>query len=210
MISIRHAITRIACIYQRFFINKLHYVDWLPLLAIRLYLTPIMLQAGWVKYQSFDSIVMWFGEHGMNLPLPWFMALSVTALELLGGILLLLGFATRVISIALFIVMLVAAKLVHWHNGWLAIADPNSWFADGTIFLNQSVLESEQKLIRAKEILAQHGHIDWLTSSGNFVVLNNGVEFAATYIVMLGVLVAYGAGKWLSVDYWVRKATQPA
>jgi uncharacterized membrane protein YphA (DoxX/SURF4 family) len=57
--------------------------------------------------------------------------------------------------------------------------------------------------------LQQQPDYDWLISSGKLVVLNNGVEFAATYLVMLLVLLVYGAGRWLSLDYWLgRKAAQ--
>jgi putative oxidoreductase len=39
-----------------------------------------------------------------------------------------------------------------------------------------------------------------LTEHGNFVVLNNGIEFAATYFVMLLALLYLGSGK-AGVDY---------
>jgi uncharacterized membrane protein YphA (DoxX/SURF4 family) len=44
-----------------------------------------------------------------------------------------------------------------------------------------------------------------LTSSGNFVVLNNGIEFSATYFIMLLALFFTGAGRYASVDYWIRR-----
>ena len=46
----------------------------------------------------------------------------------------------------------------------------------------------------------------WLSASGRFVVLNNGIEFAATYLVMLLALFFSGAGRWLSLDHWLAKA----
>ncbi|MEF1306676.1 AraC family transcriptional regulator, partial [Vibrio owensii] len=36
-------------------------------------------------------------------------------------------------------------------------------------------------------------------------MLNNGMEFAATYFVMLLVLFFYGGGRYVSLDYWLRK-----
>ena len=65
---------------------------------------------------------------------------------------------------------------------------------------------SVEKIARARELLKEHGNYDWLTSSGKLVVLNNGIEFAATYLVMLVVLFFSGAGRWLSLDYWLGKA----
>ena len=67
-------------------------------------------------------------------------------------------------------------------------------------------MASVDKLERARELLKQHGNYDWLTSSGKLVVLNNGIEFAATYLVMLVALFFSGAGRWLSLDYWLAKA----
>ena len=41
---------------------------------------------------------------------------------------------------------------------------------------------------------------------GGFVILNNGIEFAATYFVKLLVLVFTGGGRFISADDWlVRK-----
>ncbi|WP_440905583.1 DoxX family protein [Catenovulum sp. SX2] len=188
-------------------INKLKLADGLAPLLLRLYLAPVMLQAGWNKYQNFDNIVSWFGdaEWGLGLPLPGLMAFLATAAELVGGLLLLFGLLTRLVSIPLIFTMLVAMVTVHWQHGWLAIADPNSWLANGTILFNESIMQSADKLARANDILTQHGHIDWLTSSGKFVVLNNGIEFAATYFVMLLVLLFSGGGRYTSLDYWIKR-----
>ncbi|GFD70894.1 DoxD-like inner membrane protein [Tenacibaculum sp. KUL113] len=166
-----------------------------------------MIQAGWNKASSFENIVDWFGneDYGLGLPAPLVMAFLATAAELVGGIFLLFGALTRLVSIPLLITMLVAMFSVHAKNGWLAIADASSWLADGTIFYNQSVMEAPQKLNAAKSLLQEYGHYDWLTSSGNLVILNNGVEFAATYFVMLFVLLVYGGGRFVSVDYLISK-----
>ena len=40
-------------------------------------------------------------------------------------------------------------------------------------------------------------------------MLNNGIEFAATYFVMLLVLFFIGAGRYASIDYWLRKRFMP-
>jgi len=91
----------------------------------------------------------------------------------------------------------VAIFAVHLPYGWQAIADA------GAPFANERVVESVGKLERARELLKEHGNYEWLTSSGKLVVLNNGIEFAATYLVMLVVLFFSGAGRWLSLDYWL-------
>jgi len=95
--------------------------------------------------------------------------------------------------------MLVAAITVHWQNGWLAIAEPSG------IFANERTLEATDKLAKAKQILQDYGNYEWLTESGSFVILNNGIEFATTYAIMLLTLFFIGGGRYVSVDYWVVK-----
>jgi len=197
--------------YYQKAVLKLQQLDFIPLLLLRLYLTPVMIQAGWTKLQSFDSTLSWFAnpDWGLGLPAPALLLSLVILLELGGGLALLLGLFTRLTALGLSMTMLVAMLTVHAKNGWLAIADASSWLADGTIFSNEAVMTAAEKLAKANEILQQQPDYDWLISSGKLVVLNNGIEFAATYFVMLLVLVVYGAGSWLSLDYWLsQKAAQ--
>ena len=57
-------------------------------LLLRLYLAPVMIQAGWTKLGSFDNTVDWFAspDYGLGLPAPALMASLAIAAELLGGI----------------------------------------------------------------------------------------------------------------------------
>ena len=183
------------------------HIDGVVLLLIRLYLAPVMVQAGWQKLANFDSTVQWFGdaEFGLGLPFPYLLAMLASLAEFVGGLLLVPGLAVRWVSIPLLITMIVAMVTVHAENGWLAIADSNSWLADGTLLINPSVMEAPEKLAAAKSLLEEHGYIEWLTSSGNFVILNNGIEFAATYFVMLLVLLCFGAGRYTSIDYYLSR-----
>lgn len=182
-------------------LNHCKKFDGLASLALRLYLVPIFWMAGTKKLENFPDTVEWFGnnEWGLGLPLPWLMAVLAIAAEILGAILLLLGLFTRLISIPLIITMAMAIFTVHLPHGWQAIADPDAPFA------NAQVMESVEKLEAAKNILSTHGHYDWLTSSGPFVILNNGIEFAATYLVMLLALLVLGGGRFVSIDYWIQR-----
>lgn len=182
-------------------------VDFVAPLLLRLYLTPVLMQAGWNKMLAFEDTAAWFGnpDWGLGLPMPEIMASLAIGAEFFGAIMLLIGLATRLVAIPLMVTMIVAAVTVHLKNGWLAISDSSSWLADGTIFLNERIMAAPEKLDRAKAILQDHGNYDWLTSSGNIVVLNNGIEFAATYFIMLLVLFFIGGGKYVSVDYWLNK-----
>lgn len=186
-------------------IEWLRHGDSIPLLLLRLYLAPVLIQAGWNKAMAFDSTAAWFGNEawGLGLPFPDVMAGLAIGAEIGGGTLLLLGLLTRLASIPLIVTMLVAIFSVHAENGWLAIADAQSWLADGTVYLDPQVMASSDKLEAATSLLQQHGHYDWLTSSGKFVVLNNGIEFAATYLIMLLVLFFYGGGRYVSIDAWL-------
>lgn len=192
--------------------NKVHDVldytrqmDGLAPLLLRLYLAPVLMQAGYNKLSHFDDTVAWFGnaEWGLGLPMPEVMAAMAAGTELFGGLALILGFATRWISIPLMVTMLVAAFSVHWENGWLAIADASSWLA------NDRVMESAERLNAAKEILRENGNYNWLTGRGSVVILNNGIEFAITYFIMLLSLFFVGGGRYFSVDYWLAKKFRP-
>jgi len=175
----------------RALLNATRALDFLPLLAIRLYLIPVFWMAGTTKLASFEDTVAWFGnpEWGLGLPFPELMVTLAAGSEVGGAILLALGLATRWISIPLMVTMLVAMFTVHWQNGWAAIA-------------SRSDPEVAERLDRIRAILMEHGNYDWLTAKGSIVILNNGIEFAATYLIMLLVLFFYGAGRWVSLDYW--------
>ena len=184
------------------YLDSIQVVDFLGPLALRLYLAPILWMAGMRKLENFDSTVAWFAnsEWGLGLPMPTLLAGLATGSEVLGAVFLLLGFAVRWISIPLFITMIVAAATVHLKNGWLAISEPVGLFA------SDRTIAAAGRLSRAKEILQQHGNYDWLTEQGSLVILNNGVEFAVTYAIMLLVLIFVGAGRYFSLDYWISKS----
>lgn len=119
--------------------------------------------------------------------------------EYFGAILLALGLGTRWVSVPLMFTMIVAMATVHWQNGWQAVHDLKSPFA------SEHAGEALERLSRAKGILEEHGNINWLTEHGSFLVSNNGIEWAATYLVMLLALFFLGGGKFVSVDYWIEK-----
>ena len=193
---------------QRLLLRILKPFDGLGPLLLRLFLAPIMIQAGWTKYVGFENTVAWMGnpDWGLGLPFPTLMAALATAAELLGGIALLIGFATRWATIPLIVTMVVAITTVHWENGWLALSDSSSWLA------NERVMEAVPRKEKAIAILKEHSNYRWLTEKGSITILNNGIEFATTYLVMLIALLFTGGGRFFSVDYWiarVRRFQQP-
>jgi hypothetical protein len=88
---------------------------------------------------------------------------------------------------------------VHLKNGWLAIAEGSGLFA------TDRTVAAIERLDKAKSILQNNGNYEWLTENGSLVILNNGIEFAATYFIMLLVLFFIGAGNYVSADYWLQK-----
>jgi putative oxidoreductase len=175
--------------------------DFLAPLLLRLYLVPIFWMAGTKKYGSFDSTVEWFGnaEWGLGLPFPLMLAFLATAAEIVGAISLLLGVGLRWMTVPLMFTMVIAITSVHLDYGWQAITDIHAPFA------NERVEMGAEKLSEAKEILRNHGDYDALTSSGSIVMLNNGIEFAVTYLIMLLSLFFTGGGRYVSIDYWIRR-----
>ena len=176
-------------------LNKTCTLDFLAPLAMRLYLVPVFWMAANTKWNpldessTLDATIQWFGnpDWGLGLPYPELMAYMAWGAEYFGAILLLIGLAVRWVSIPLMITMIVAIFAVHWDNGWLAIAEPSA------------------QLDAAKSLLKEHGNYEWLTEKGNFVILNNGIEFATTYLIMLLALFFTGAGKYFSIDYWLTR-----
>jgi uncharacterized membrane protein YphA (DoxX/SURF4 family) len=167
-------------------------LDFLAPLALRLYLVPVFWMAGTSKLGAMDDTIAWFGnpDWGLGLPMPALMAWMAALTEAGGAILLAIGLAVRWISIPLMVTMLVAAITVHLENGWAAIAE---------------TAESGERLAAANSLLQEHGNYGWLTGSGEFAILNNGIEFAATYFIMLLALFFIGAGRYISVDYWIAR-----
>lgn len=216
-------------LYQNI-LSKMEHLDGIPSLFIRLYLAPVFIIAGYSKLQlgnpditglakllADPNIVNWFGnaDWGLGLPFPALLANLAAWTEFFGGWLLLVGVLTRLISIPLMFTMVIAATSVHADNGWFAVTPTNpdtspakvlSWVGiqDAENSLTNS-MEASDKLTRMRAILDENGNTDWLYQNGNIVILNNGIEFAVTYFIMLLALFFLGAGRYTSVDYYLGK-----
>lgn len=225
--------TLLFSIYRNF-LNRLPTFDGIPSLLLRLYLAPVFIMAGFSKTQLLNedvsglsafmadpNIIAWFGntEWGLGLPFPALLANLVVLVEFFGGWLLLIGALTRLVSIPLMFTMIVAATTVHADNGWFAITPTNpdisaakvlDWLGvDQAQASLENSTETANKIGIMREILEENGNTDWLFSNGNIVVLNNGIEFSATYFIMLLALFFIGAGRYTSVDYYMAKRFLP-
>jgi putative oxidoreductase len=175
--------------------------DWLGPLALRLYLVPIFWMAGTTKIAGWEDTVAWFGnpDWGLGLPAPALMAFLAVGAEVVGAIALLIGLGVRWMCMPLMATMVVAAASAHWQNGWLAISTGSGFFA------TERTIGAIDRLDKAKGLLRENGNYEWLTENGSFVMLNNGIEFAATYFIMLLALFFIGGGRYVSVDYWIKQ-----
>lgn len=202
------ALTKLGCWANRM-LDKFKALDFLAPLALRLYLAPIFWIAGMNKLAAFPDTAAWFGnpDWGLGLPYPEILAGLATGTEIIGAVLLVLGLAVRWISIPLMATMVVAMVSVHWQNGWQAVADASSAFASDKLgpLAFENTASAAERLNAAKGLLQEHGNYEWLTESGNFIISNNGIEWAATYFIMLLVLFFIGAGRYFSLDYWLGK-----
>lgn len=179
-------------------LKGLRHFDGIAPLLLRLITAPVMMEAGWNKLMAFESTVSWFGN-SLGMPFPEVMAALATSAELFGGALLLIGLGTRIVAVPLMITMVVAAVTVHWPNGWLALSDAGSWFA------NERIMEAAPRKAEAIAILREHGDYRWLTGRGSITILNNGIEFSAIYFAMLCSLLFTGGGRFTSVDHYLTK-----
>lgn len=186
-------------------LDRVRTLDFLGLVLLRAYLVPVFWVAGSNKIDFAtllpkQATVQWFGnaDWGLGLPFPELMAFLAGWSEIGGAVALALGLATRWAAIPLMVTMVVAMVTVHWRHGWQSIADPTV-----CLFNCGDARAAVERLSVAKRLLREHGDYGWLTEHGSFVILNNGIEFAATYFVMLLLLFFFGAGRYLSVDYWL-------
>ncbi len=174
--------------------------DFLAPAALRLYLAPIFILAGMNKLGNAENVAAYL--EFLGVPAPGLMVYVAGLSELVGGILLIPGIAVRLVTIPLMFTMIVAAGTAHWENGWHVLPEteltmPWEWRQD-------LIDDAVERKSRARSILREHGNYKWLTEAGSITILKNGIEWAATYFLMLLTLFFSGAGR-LSVDHAVSK-----
>ncbi len=187
-------------------LDKTKSFSFLAPLLIRIFLAPVFIMAGYGKLVDLESTAYYFGEI-LGMPAPMLMATMAGLAEFVGGIAILIGLATRWFAIPLMFTMLVAAATAHWQNGWHALPEttltvPWEWKTD-------HIEEAVKRRDKAREILREHSNYDWITEYGSITILKNGIEFAATYFLMLLVLFFMGAGRIFSIDYWIAQKFNP-
>ena len=109
------------------------------LLAIRLYWGWQLSQSGWGKLHNIDNVTSFFAS--LNIPFPQINAIAVSNLEFFGGILLILGLASRLNGFILTVNMLVAYITADREALGSIFSDPGKFYnADPYTFLFASIL----------------------------------------------------------------------
>ena len=94
------------------------YTHSLSLLLARIAVAYGFYEPAMMKWNDIHSVATWFGS--MGIPLPLFQAYLVATTEITGVVFLILGLLTRLISIPLIIIMIVAITSVHLGHGFSA------------------------------------------------------------------------------------------
>ncbi len=109
------------------------------LLLVRLYWGWQFAQSGWGKLHNIDKVTEFFAS--LDLPEPALTAHLIASLEFVGGILLILGLATRLIALPLTINMIVAFITADHEALRSVFSDPDKLYAAAPYtFLFASVL----------------------------------------------------------------------
>ncbi len=141
-----------------------------PLLFLRVILAYTFYGPAMTKLSNIDQTAGFFEYLG--IPLPLFNAYMTAGTELVGAILLAIGLCTRLISVPLLIILIVAIVTVHGGNGFHMVSPDSEW--------NDPYINGE-------------------AIKGTVVILQNGYEMVMYYMAMLMVLVTQGGGR-LSLD----------
>lgn len=100
------------------FTSVTKYFQSIALLIARLIIAYGFYEPAMSKWNDIDSVAQWFDS--MGIPFPTLNAYMAAGTEILGVGLLVLGLFTRLISIPLIVIMIVAIFTVHIGNGFSA------------------------------------------------------------------------------------------
>ena len=98
-------------------LNKNFQLDFLrviPELVSRLVIGLVFLLSGWGKFQNLSKVTAYFE----SLEIPWahFQAPFVSGVEFIAGICILIGLGTRMASLPLIVIMMVAIGTAKWED----------------------------------------------------------------------------------------------
>ena len=102
----------------RKFVQGMEKLHDLTLLLFRIILVIGFYSPAMMKVKNLEGVAEWFGS--MSYPFPMVSAILAMTTEVLGIVLLTLGFGTRVIALPMMFVMVVAIFTTHISNGFAA------------------------------------------------------------------------------------------
>ena len=102
----------------KIFTTSTQYFQALSLLIARIIIGYGFYEPAMNKWNDINSVAQWF--ESMQIPFPTINAYMAASTEILGVGLLILGLFTRIISLPLIIIMIVAIFTVHLPNGFSA------------------------------------------------------------------------------------------
>ena len=91
------------------------------LILIRIVLAVLMFAHGMARISNgtVDDFGVFLGSQG--IPLGFFVAWAITLFELVGSVLLAVGFYTYVIALLFAVELSVGIAMVHWKEGWFVV-----------------------------------------------------------------------------------------
>ena len=129
---------RILSVYRQF-VRAVNHLQSPLLLCIRLYWGWQFMQSGWGKLHHLAKVTQYFASLG--IPAPGVNAHFIAGLEFIGGILLMLGVASRFVSLLMVCNMLTAYFLADNQALHSIFSDPGKFYgADPFTFLFASLL----------------------------------------------------------------------
>jgi len=122
----RHLLSKLRAVHDRFF-QLLSLAQSPFLLLVRLYWGWQLVQSGWGKLHNLGQVTDYFTS--LNMPFPAHMALFISCVELIGGILFALGLFSRMTALVLTINM-ASAFAIGDHDALVSfISDPDKFIA---------------------------------------------------------------------------------
>ncbi len=91
-----------------FYNNTAERLKFLPEIISRIVIGFIFIQSGWGKLHHLDKVIGFF--ESLGIPAPHLQAPFVATVELIGGLMILLGIGTRFAAAPLVVIMVVALK----------------------------------------------------------------------------------------------------
>ena len=92
--------------------NILLKLSWVPALITRISVGWIFVESGWGKLHNLEKVIGFFTDLG--IPFPTAQAPMVAGIEFIGGLMLIVGLATRIVSVPLMGIMSVAIITAKW------------------------------------------------------------------------------------------------